>query len=324
MEELHLYLYGVVDADSEASLSNFVQTYGKGGYQNVYVHINSPGGSVDEGFAIYDWLTSLDTTVTTIGEGQVYSIASVIFMAGNMRELAPNSQMMVHNPWGAFEGNREELEKVSEFLEKAEQKIANLYHSRAGVTKEFALELMAKETFLEPAKAVELGFATAIRAEKYKAVAYFDTNKLKINMELAEKDKSWLEKKFDSLSHLFKNEAPPAGNDVENKMDEDEDEEMKALKAEIENLKAALDKKDEEMQSLKAELEATAQAKEEAETGRNEAVMALTEINTKIFGNGDAPKKAEPKKNTENVDPAHFEIASQLGGFAKKVYAEKR
>ena len=66
---------------------------------DIHVYINSGGGSVTEGWAIYDKLKASGKTVTTIGEGIVGSIATVIYMAGSVRKLHENSKFFIHNPY---------------------------------------------------------------------------------------------------------------------------------------------------------------------------------------------------------------------------------
>ena len=68
------------------------------------VYINSEGGVVDVGFDIYNFLKSLGLPITTIGNGMVASIATVIFMAGTKRVVTPNTDFMIHLPMGGIEG----------------------------------------------------------------------------------------------------------------------------------------------------------------------------------------------------------------------------
>ena len=101
---------------------------------HINVKINSVGGDVDEGFAIHDYLRSHGLPVTTVGEGRVYSIATVILLAGDEGErfMSPNSQFMVHNPWAYVAGNADELETYTAELRRRETQLAQFYAAKTG------------------------------------------------------------------------------------------------------------------------------------------------------------------------------------------------
>ncbi len=146
------------------------------GDEDVTVIINSRGGDVFEGLAIYDML--VEHGVTTRVSGQAASMGSVIFMAGTKREITPNSRLMIHNPWQDMAGDAEALRKASEELGKVEAQLEQLYVDRSGIDLAKVDELMKAETYIEASEAVELGFATDIYDLKNKAVAYFKTDNM--------------------------------------------------------------------------------------------------------------------------------------------------
>ena len=97
---------------------------------SITVRINSRGGDVQEGWAIYDLLTTSGKRIKTIGEGKVYSIATIIFLAGSEREIMKNADGLIHNPYippytlaGAY--GSDDLLKLSEGLVHEEKK--NIY-----------------------------------------------------------------------------------------------------------------------------------------------------------------------------------------------------
>lgn len=137
------------------------------------VVIKSIGGSVDEGFKIYDALKGLDVTTTALTAN---SIASVIFMAGKTRRVTPTSEMIIHNAWVDAQDlageklNVHTLEALKEVFEQTDARILQVYTEAAGKDKETALlALMASETNLGADKALALGLATEL-AEDFKAV----------------------------------------------------------------------------------------------------------------------------------------------------------
>ncbi len=139
----------------------------------IVVRINSMGGSVDAGFAIYDLLRTSGKNITTIIEGQCYSIATVIALAGDERKATENSSFLIHNPWTFGVGDSATLKRTADELQSIENKIAQFYSKRAGnITPELALEEMEKDITMSLETAMEYGFITQI-IETVRAVAKF-------------------------------------------------------------------------------------------------------------------------------------------------------
>lgn len=125
------------------------------------VHINSPGGSVYDGFAIYNALRAHDADVTTIVEGVAASAASTIAMAGKKIRMSSVSNMMIHDPSVLTWGNATELRKAADSLEAIKESILNSY-SRSKKPREELSEAMSKETWFSPQLALEWGLADEI------------------------------------------------------------------------------------------------------------------------------------------------------------------
>lgn len=128
----------------------------------VCVHINSMGGEVAEGVAIYNALKSHRAHVTTVCEGFACSIASVIFMAGDTRVMRNASLLMIHEAWLAAQGSAKDLRKAADDLETITElsKRAYMEHATGELTREMLDQLMADETWILPEQAVEWGLAT--------------------------------------------------------------------------------------------------------------------------------------------------------------------
>ena len=146
---------------------------------HVNVTINSPGGSVFEGTAIYNTLAYSGKTVNVRVLGIAASIASVIAMAGDTIEMPENALMLVHNASSYLDGpaNAEELRDMAEVLDKLDAVIVAAYVRRTGQTEDKVRELMAAETLLTAAEAAELGFASRV-LEPVVATAEFDLDEL--------------------------------------------------------------------------------------------------------------------------------------------------
>lgn len=129
---------------------------------NLVVRINSYGGSVSEGLAIYSLLSEFKGKLTTIVDGFACSAASVIFMAGTHRIVPENGLLMIHNAWTEAKGDSNAMKKVAEDLEKITQPSINIYVSKTGLLEEKVKEMMDRESWITSKEAFELGFATSI------------------------------------------------------------------------------------------------------------------------------------------------------------------
>ncbi|MFG2269129.1 head maturation protease, ClpP-related [Streptomyces chartreusis] len=131
------------------------------------VRINSPGGSVFEGIAIANALRAHPANVTVQVDAIAASIASVIAMAGDRIEMAPNSMMMIHDASGVAVGDASVMEEMAELLDLISDNIADAYAQRAGGTRDEWRARMRAETWYLPDDAVENGLADeALQAPK--------------------------------------------------------------------------------------------------------------------------------------------------------------
>lgn len=133
-----------------------------GDVDQIDVYINSYGGEVAEGLAIYNALKRHKAKVTTYCDGFACSVASVIFMAGDERIMNESSLLMIHNAWTYAVGNAEELRKQADDLEKITQASVEAYKSHSTLSEKEIKKLMDEETWILPTEALEYGFATSI------------------------------------------------------------------------------------------------------------------------------------------------------------------
>ena len=132
----------------------------------INVHINSYGGEVAEGLAIYNSLRNHPARVRTVCDGFACSAASVVFMAGDERVMNPASLLMIHNAWTSASGNAKELRKAADDLETISSASAEAYKARVNIPEEHLADLMDSETWITPADAVAWGFATEVLEEE--------------------------------------------------------------------------------------------------------------------------------------------------------------
>lgn len=168
---------------------------------DIIVRINSYGGEVQQGLAIYNLLKDYKGKVTTINDGFACSIASVIFMAGDVRIMKQSSLLMIHNAWTYAVGDSNELRKQADDLEKITKPSLNVYKENSNLSEEEIKKMLDEETWLEAEEALEYGFATSITEEKAKQSL---ENHYLAKMILENKRlKKQREKKADAWSSFF-------------------------------------------------------------------------------------------------------------------------
>lgn len=128
----------------------------------ITVYINSYGGEVKDGVAIYNALKRHAAKIRTVCDGFACSIASVIFMAGDERVMNEASMLMIHNAWSIVAGNSSELRKQADDLEKITQLSIEAYKAATSLPVEKIQTMMDSETWILPGEALEMGFATEI------------------------------------------------------------------------------------------------------------------------------------------------------------------
>jgi ATP-dependent Clp protease, proteolytic subunit ClpP len=126
----------------------------------INLYINSPGGSVTEGCAIYSALKRHKAVKNVYIDGQCSSIASVIAMAGDKIAMSPVATMMIHNPITALAGDAEEMRKTANILDIMKETIINAYVTKSHLSREEISNLMDTTTYFTAKQAIEKGFAT--------------------------------------------------------------------------------------------------------------------------------------------------------------------
>lgn len=153
--------------DTDVSASGFRNALKQlGDIKELNLHINSPGGSVFQGIAIYNMLKESKAKVNVYVDGVAASIASVIAMAGDSIFMPSNSMMMIHNPYTYAVGNANELRKTADFLDKLTDASKQAYLDKAGnkLTSDKIQQIMDDETWLSAQETVDLGLADEVLA----------------------------------------------------------------------------------------------------------------------------------------------------------------
>lgn len=132
------------------------------GDKPVTVYINSPGGDMFEGIAIYNRLLEHSQEVTVKVLGLAASAASVIAMAGAKREVAKTAFLMIHNCWTYFAGNRHAIRELADTMEEFDRAMISLYADTSGQDEKAVEKMLDAETYMNGSNAVEKGFATGL------------------------------------------------------------------------------------------------------------------------------------------------------------------
>lgn len=132
--------------------------------KEIYMYINSPGGVVTSGLAMYDTMQYIRPKVATICMGQACSMGSLLLMAGEsgMRYSLPNARIMIHQPSGGFRGQATDIEihaKETLFLKK---RLNEIYSRHTGKDIEFIAKNMERDNFMRPEDALDFGLIDEI------------------------------------------------------------------------------------------------------------------------------------------------------------------
>ncbi len=132
--------------------------------KDVHLYINSPGGVVTSGLAIYDTMQFIKPDVSTICVGQAASMGSVLLAGGKKgkRYCLPNSKVMIHQPSGGFEGQASDIHIHSREIQKTKQRLNEILAKHTGQSVERIALDSDRDNFMEAAKAVEYGLVDTV------------------------------------------------------------------------------------------------------------------------------------------------------------------
>ncbi|MDR2669754.1 MAG: ATP-dependent Clp protease proteolytic subunit [Desulfovibrio sp.] len=136
--------------------------------KEIYLYINSPGGMVTAGLAIYDTMRYIACPVATLCMGQAASMAALLLCAGSkgMRYALPNSRIMIHQPSGGFRGQATDIEIHAREVLRLKQTLNEIMAEHSGQPVERMEELTERDNFLSAAEAVELGLVDRVLASR--------------------------------------------------------------------------------------------------------------------------------------------------------------
>jgi ATP-dependent Clp endopeptidase proteolytic subunit ClpP len=310
------------------------------------IYINSLGGSVFDGLAIYNALKNHKHKVTTKVQGIAASIASVIAMAGDEIEMAENSLFMIHNPFTMAGGDANELRKTADVLDKIREEIAGIYSKKSEQDVETLVGLMNAETWFNATETIDSGFANsitkAVQVENNYDISNFTNitseqinsvfNKTqksekmaKENAEVSNETKND-ETLLSKIKSLISNTVIKNDHEEGHEGDEDESAAEKAdwaetyeeLKDRVDNLENAIHDIEERMGMAEDEVVDKTQ---QLETANNEVENLTNEISKLKAKGTNVSNDVEPSivKDVKDVDPNAAFFNAIADGMKKRV-----
>lgn len=175
-----LYLYGYVGEWPNDSMS-FIQALKAlpSGVKEISLRVNSPGGSVIDGFATYNALLRHPARVIAHVDGWAASMASIIIMAADEIHMPGNTWVMIHNPWAGVAGDAEELRKYADILEKMQAQAIDAYSRHTSADRAQIAAWMNAETWFTGAEFDQYGFSFIAEDEMAEVAAAFDPSSRK-------------------------------------------------------------------------------------------------------------------------------------------------
>lgn len=160
LKERIIFLSGPVhDAVSTLVVAQLLFLEAENPKKEIAFYINSPGGSVSAGLAMYDTMRYIRPAVSTMCVGMAASMGSLLLTAGekDLRFSLPNSRIMVHQPSGGFQGQASDIERHAQDIIKLKRRLNEIYVEHTGQPYEVIERTLDRDHFMTPEEAVEFG-----------------------------------------------------------------------------------------------------------------------------------------------------------------------
>lgn len=195
----------------------------------INLRINSLGGDVFDGMAMYNVIKRREAKTTVYIEGIAASIATIIALGADEVVMAENSLFMIHNAWGGAMGEAKDMRKTAETLEKITSELTDIYVKKTGLSYDAVAQMMDEETWLNAEEAYKLRFIDTI-SDSIKVAAKYDVskfknitqeeikNKLSINInnkKMTNELKEWFNSKVEEIVTSVKGEVKVSEDVVE-------------------------------------------------------------------------------------------------------------
>ena len=165
LEDRIIFLTGEInDQMANAIVAQLIYLEGKNPDKDIYMYINSPGGSVTAGLAIYDTMQYIKCDVSTFCIGMAASMAAVILSSGakGKRICLPHSEVMIHQPLGGAQGQATDIEIQSRHIQKTREMLNKILSDNTGKSMEVINKDTERDNFLDAKQALKYGLVDKV------------------------------------------------------------------------------------------------------------------------------------------------------------------
>ena len=166
LEESQIFLVGEINSETANDLIKKLMYIDKKDLGEVTIYINSPGGEVMSGLAVYDYIKIMKSPVRTVCMGDTASMAAIIFLAGEKREMLPHSRILIHDPsYGHLDVSGKkphEIQRGVDSLNKVRETLAEIISEKTGKSLDEIYEITAEDHYFTADEAIEFGLANNI------------------------------------------------------------------------------------------------------------------------------------------------------------------
>ncbi|MBY0423155.1 MAG: ATP-dependent Clp protease proteolytic subunit [Parvularculaceae bacterium] len=169
LKERVLFIAGPIhDALSSLIVAQLLWLEAENPKKEINIYINSPGGSVSAGLAMYDTMKYIRPAISTMCVGMAASMGSLLLTAGNkgMRFSLPNSRIMLHQPSGGFQGQASDIERHAQDIIKIKRRLNEIYVEHTGQPYDVIERTLDRDHFMAPDEAVAFGLIDQVMSER--------------------------------------------------------------------------------------------------------------------------------------------------------------
>lgn len=166
LEESRVFLVGEINAKTSDELIQKLMHLDMKDLGEITLYINSPGGEVMSGLAVYDYIKTMKSPVKTVCVGDAASMGAIIFLAGEKREMLPHSRILIHDPsYGYLDVSGKkphEIQRGVDSLNKVRETLAEIIADRTGKSLDEIYEITAEDYYFTADEAIKFGLASGI------------------------------------------------------------------------------------------------------------------------------------------------------------------
>lgn len=166
LEESELFLVGEINSDTASKLIQKLMYLDQKDLEEITLYINSPGGEVMSGLAVYDYIKIMKSPVRTVTIGDAASMGAIIFLAGENREMLPHTRILIHDPsYGHLDVSGKkphEIQRGVDSLNKIRETLAKIIADKTGKDLNEIYSITAEDNYFTAEEAIDFGLATGI------------------------------------------------------------------------------------------------------------------------------------------------------------------